>query len=73
MSALSAAANGALAAFLAHHNLLLGRSPYLLRCEQGYEMGRPSLVEVEIDARGPAPAIRVGGNVVRSLEGTVFY
>jgi trans-2,3-dihydro-3-hydroxyanthranilate isomerase len=66
-------ANGALAAFLAHHNLLLGRPPFKLRCEQGYEIGRPSLVEVEIDVTGAVPAIRVGGNVVRSLEGTVFF
>lgn len=66
-------ANGGLAAFLAHHNLLLGPQPYKLRCEQGYEIGRPSLVEVEVDVAGVVPAIRVGGNVVRSLEGTVFY
>lgn len=66
-------ANGALAAFLLHHNLLGGRPPHRLRCEQGYEMGRPSLVEVEVDPAPGGPAIRVGGNVVRSLEGTVFY
>lgn len=66
-------ANGALAAFLHHHSLLLGRPPFKLRCEQGYEMGRPSLVEVEVDVSRSAPTIRVGGNVVRSLEGTVFY
>lgn len=66
-------ANGALAAFLLHHNLLADRPPHLLRCEQGYEMGRPSLVEVEVAPSASGPTIRVGGNVVRSLEGTVFY
>ncbi|MEO8082701.1 MAG: PhzF family phenazine biosynthesis protein [Ardenticatenales bacterium] len=66
-------ANGALGAYLLHLGMLTGRRPYALRCEQGYEMGRPSLVEVEIDTDGDAPTIRVGGNVVHSVEGTVFY
>ncbi|MFN8422805.1 MAG: PhzF family phenazine biosynthesis protein [Anaerolineae bacterium] len=66
-------ANGALGAYLLHLGMLTGRRPYALRCEQGYEMGRPSLVEVEIDPEGEPPTIRVGGNVVHSVEGTVFY
>ena len=38
--------------------------------EQGYEMGRPSLIEVEVDIRGGAVAeVRVGGQAVIVLEG----
>ncbi len=40
--------------------------------EQGYEMGRPSLIEVEADRRnGAITAVRVGGNSVMVCEGTI--
>lgn len=39
--------------------------------EQGYEMGRPSLLEVEADRSGGAiTAVRVGGSSVMVFEGT---
>jgi trans-2,3-dihydro-3-hydroxyanthranilate isomerase len=41
--------------------------------EQGYEMGRPSDLKLEIDvARGALAAVRVGGSAVRVSEGTIF-
>ena len=40
--------------------------------EQGYEMGRPSLIEVEADRRGQqVTAVRVGGDSVLVSEGTM--
>jgi trans-2,3-dihydro-3-hydroxyanthranilate isomerase len=40
--------------------------------EQGFEMGRPSILEVEADlARGVVRAVRVGGNTVMISEGTM--
>jgi trans-2,3-dihydro-3-hydroxyanthranilate isomerase len=40
--------------------------------EQGYEMGRPSLIEVEADKKGDAiTAVRVGGESVLVSEGTI--
>ncbi len=40
--------------------------------EQGFEMGRPSLLQVEADkARGEITAARVGGRCVRVSEGTI--
>ena len=38
--------------------------------EQGFEMGRPSLIEVEVDIRdGAVTEVRVGGQVVILIEG----
>ena len=40
--------------------------------EQGYEMGRPSLIDVEADKKGDAiTAVRVGGESVLVSEGTI--
>jgi trans-2,3-dihydro-3-hydroxyanthranilate isomerase len=40
------------------------------RIEQGFEMGRPSLIELEVDKRaGAVTAIRVGGRSVLVSEG----
>ena len=41
--------------------------------EQGFEMGRPSLLEVEVDKRGGAiTAVRVGGNSVLVTKGEIY-
>jgi len=41
--------------------------------EQGFEMGRPSLLHVEADkSAGKLTAVRVGGTAVRMSEGTLF-
>jgi trans-2,3-dihydro-3-hydroxyanthranilate isomerase len=40
--------------------------------EQGFEMGRPSILEVEADvARGAVTAVRVGGATVMVARGTM--
>jgi trans-2,3-dihydro-3-hydroxyanthranilate isomerase len=41
--------------------------------EQGYEMGRPSLIEVEVDIRdGAVTEVRVAGQVRIVIEGEVM-
>ncbi|HEC24111.1 MAG TPA: PhzF family phenazine biosynthesis protein [Chloroflexi bacterium] len=41
--------------------------------EQGFEMGRPSLIEVEVDIRdGMVVEVRVGGQVVVVIEGELI-
>jgi trans-2,3-dihydro-3-hydroxyanthranilate isomerase len=40
--------------------------------EQGFEMGRPSILEIEVDKRnGAVTAVRVGGASVVMSEGTM--
>lgn len=42
------------------------------RIEQGFEMGRPSLIDLEIEvADGALTAVRIGGSAVRIAEGTI--
>lgn len=66
-------ANGALAAYLVRHEAVEARPVARLRSEQGSEIGRPSVIELEVDTSTEPPAIRVGGRVARSVEGSVFY
>ena len=41
--------------------------------EQGYEIGRPSLIDVEVDiAEGSITEVRVGGQVVIVAEGDLL-
>jgi trans-2,3-dihydro-3-hydroxyanthranilate isomerase len=40
--------------------------------EQGYEMGRPSLITLSLDvAGGKLHAVRIGGHAVRVAEGKI--
>jgi trans-2,3-dihydro-3-hydroxyanthranilate isomerase len=72
-------ATGSMAGALGAYLLQKGVFPYEpeqstthLVVEQGYEMGRPSLLEVEVDIRDGAIAeVRVGGQVVIVLDGTL--
>jgi len=66
-------ANGALAAYLWHHGIVKARPRAHLRSEQGSEMGRPSVIEIEIRADTQPLTILVGGRVARSAEGSVFF
>ncbi|CAN5749761.1 PhzF family phenazine biosynthesis protein [soil metagenome] len=64
-------ANAALAGYLAARD---PRRDGLLtwRVEQGFEMGRPSIIDVEADvASGQVTAVRVGGASVLVAEGTM--
>jgi trans-2,3-dihydro-3-hydroxyanthranilate isomerase len=68
-------ATGAAAAILAAQLLAsqpLGNGTQKFRLEQGYEMGRPSDLAMEMDiAGGRLTAVRVGGGAVRVSRGTI--
>jgi trans-2,3-dihydro-3-hydroxyanthranilate isomerase len=63
-------ASGPFGAYLVRHGL---RPAGRLLLEQGYEMGRPSQIEVEVEQQGrEISGVRVGGGVVRMAEGELF-
>jgi trans-2,3-dihydro-3-hydroxyanthranilate isomerase len=64
-------ANGALGAFLLHHGIFEPKQERIcLKVEQGYEIGRPSTIYVEVDGEPRSPrTVRVGGTAVTVLEG----
>ena len=72
-------ATGSMAGALGAYLLQKGVFPYEpaqstthLVVEQGYEIGRPSLLEIEVDIReGAVAEVRVGGQVVTVLDGTL--
>jgi trans-2,3-dihydro-3-hydroxyanthranilate isomerase len=68
-------ANGALGAYLVHHQAVTVTAPTTyIRSEQGSEIGRPSMLYVEVDGVGKeVTAVRVGGQVVPVAEGTVRF
>jgi trans-2,3-dihydro-3-hydroxyanthranilate isomerase len=68
-------ANGALGAYLVHHRAIpVGDPTTAIVSEQGAELGRPSTLYVEVDRAGDeVTAVRVGGQVVRVAEGTVWF
>jgi len=60
--------NGCLAAYLARH-AYLGSGAVDVRVEQGYEMGRPSLLHLSAVDRGEDVRVEVGGSVVPVARG----
>lgn len=68
-------ANGALGAYLVRHRAIEVTEPTThILSEQGLEIGRPSLLTVEVDsAGGEIGAVRVGGQVVPIVEGIVRF
>lgn len=66
---------GALGGYLVHHQKVPHQEPTTrLMIEQGFEMGRPSLIEVLVDVKGlTVKRVRVGGQVVRVAEGTLTF
>jgi len=64
-------AAGPLGAYLGAHGLLRGRTSFTI--DQGVEMGRPSRLWVEVgsDASGMPRVLRVGGETVPVLRGTI--
>jgi trans-2,3-dihydro-3-hydroxyanthranilate isomerase len=67
-------ASGCLGSYLVHHKLVPRSTRNRIINEQGYEMGRPSKIEIEV---GSAPdcrieSVRVGGSVVHVMDGTAF-
>jgi len=64
-------AGAAFAGLLAAHGGL-GEGEHVVRIEQGYEMGRPSLIEVTLSiAGGKLAAATIGGGAVIVTEGTI--
>ncbi len=61
-------ANGNLAGYLLKHEFL-GSSEIRLRVEQGYAVGRPSLLHIDAAMRGGAYDINVGGQVFLVAKG----
>ena len=68
-------ANGTLGAYLVHHQAVTvseGTNHFI--SEQGAEMGRPSTLHLLVDrAGGEVTRVRVGGQVVPVVEGTVRF
>ncbi len=63
--------NGCLAAYLARH-AYFGSGTVDARVEQGYEMGRPSLVALQATDRGDDVRVEVGGRVVPVARGELL-
>jgi trans-2,3-dihydro-3-hydroxyanthranilate isomerase len=67
-------ASGALGAYLVKHKLVEARPTARILVEQGYEMGRPSAIHVEVDADESGPTeVRVGGKAVEVAEGLLRF
>jgi trans-2,3-dihydro-3-hydroxyanthranilate isomerase len=60
--------NGCLAGYLVKHRYF-GQSHIDIRVEQGYEIGRPSLLFLKAEENDGTIAIEVGGNVIEIAEG----
>ena len=68
------ATGSAAAAFAGYLAKRAGKEEGTLRwtIEQGFEMGRPSLIFLEADmAKGAVAAVRVGGTAVRVSDGVL--
>ena len=67
-------ASGALGAYLVRHGLVEAKPTARILVEQGYEMGRPSAIHVEVDADQTGPTeVRVGGKAVEVAEGNLRF
>ena len=67
-------ASGALGAYLVHYRVFGGEATVVrLENEQGYELGRPSRILIEVVQDGSTiSSVRVGGRVVKVIDGTVY-
>jgi trans-2,3-dihydro-3-hydroxyanthranilate isomerase len=67
-------ASGALGAYLVHHRVFGGEAEVMhLENEQGYEMGRPSRILIEVSRNGGTISrVRVGGQVVKVMDVTIY-
>ena len=58
-------AQGPLGAYIVAHELVPAAATTRIRSEQGFEIGRPSILDIEVDKAGAAiTAVRVGGRCV---------
>ncbi|MDV2478665.1 MAG: PhzF family phenazine biosynthesis protein [bacterium] len=66
--------SGALGAYLVRHRLVEVSLPTtVIVSEQGLEAGRPSTLLIEVDGSDEISAVRVGGQVVKVMEGTLTF
>lgn len=65
-------ANGCLAAYLVKYRYL-GTEKIDVRVEQGYELGRPSLLLLESEEKAGVINVRVGGRVFMVASGRLFF
>ena len=66
------AASGPLGCYLVRHNLVAQAKKVTIISEQGLEMGRPSLIHIEIEQDdGRITAVRVGGQCYYMGEGSI--
>lgn len=73
--AATGSANGPLGFYLVTHKLVEAQATTMIISEQGYEMHRPSILNIEIDVEASTSAVtgvRVGGGVVISGRGELF-
>jgi len=64
-------ANGCLAAYLVRHRYF-GKRQIDIRVEQGYEIGRPSLLYLRAEERDGGTEVNVGGKVVMVARGELI-
>jgi trans-2,3-dihydro-3-hydroxyanthranilate isomerase len=63
-------ASGPLGCYLVKYGISDGQA---ITCEQGYEMGRPSIIKVKIDNDGgEIRGVKVSGNAVKIAQGRIF-
>jgi trans-2,3-dihydro-3-hydroxyanthranilate isomerase len=66
-------AAGALGAYLAHHKVIENLDLSAIVIEQGFEMNRPSHIQVSVEeANGEIRPIQVGGQAITVLEGDML-
>ena len=66
-------AAGALGAYLVHHGVFKDMDPSKIIIEQGFEINRPSYIQVDVKAAGGEfQFIRVGGKSITVLEGNLL-
>ncbi len=66
-------AAGALGAYLVHHKVFEGLDPAKIVIEQGFEINRPSYIQVAVKAAGGEfQSIQVGGKSITVLEGNLL-
>ena len=67
-------ASGAMGAYLVHNGLVEVGPLTEIVIEQGYEIGRPSRILVQVESDDDAiQAVKVGGQVVMVVEGTLSF
>ena len=65
-------AGGALGAYLVRHRVIEGLDPSQIVIEQGYEINRPSTIQVNVtESGGEIQSIQVGGQTRTVLEGNL--